>query len=779
MEQWRTSLEELLELTKNERTVYQPEFFRLGDIGDKAKFEELLKLPGLRVSDELHGQVRELVKSKHPSRKFTSAELDEAATDYIKDTPAEEYGVWVYFPWSRYVVHILDEEEFRAVRTNRNVYKITPAERDLIATKKIGVIGLSVGQAVALTLAMERSFGELRLADFDVLELSNLNRIRSGTHDLGVLKTVSTARQIAEIDPFLKVTCFHDGLTEQNMDAFFTEGGKLDVLIDECDGLDIKILARLRARELGIPVVMETSDRGMIDIERFDKEPNRPIMHGLIEHLDQDTSKMKGLTNEQKVPYILPMLGLDTMSDRLKASMLEVEESITTWPQLASDVVLGGAVSANVCRRMFLGQFGASGRYFADMNQIVSDTNAHVFKTEEEETVAVVDEEDAEVKDPHLFNLEGQLSLNEQAINQLVEAAVWAPTGGNSQPWKWVYQNDVLFLFIDKVRATSFLDFRSAGAYLGLGAATENLILQAHKMGYEVHVKKFPEAHNDKLIASFHFFASADDTFLPLAPKKFDGFAEVIRKRETNRLLRKRVPLEPHMKPALLDLAASVPGVELHVVEDAGKMTGIGSMIAQADRILITHKDGHYGFVHEIRWSPEDAKRTGDGVDLATLDLSAGEAAGFKMARNWSVVKTLNQWGGGSVFEQSSKKAVAGASAMCLVTLPELDEQHYYDAGKAIERVWLYCAQNNIAFQPMTGLTFMIYRAIDGKGENLNDKTIQKLTDLNAELRSTFGIAADRKPAFLFRIFIAEEAKVKAYRRSVSDVLTIKVEADA
>ncbi len=32
-------------------------------------------------------------------------------------------------------------------------------------------------------MAMERSFGELRIADYDVLELTNLNRIRTGVHN--------------------------------------------------------------------------------------------------------------------------------------------------------------------------------------------------------------------------------------------------------------------------------------------------------------------------------------------------------------------------------------------------------------------------------------------------------------------------------------------------------------------------------------------------------------------------------------------------------------------
>ena len=112
------------------------------------------------------------------------------------------------FFWAEKLVHILDEQEFAIVRTNRNKHKITSQEQQELATKKIGVMGLSVGQSVSLTLAMERGFGELRIADFDELDLSNINRIRTGIYNLKIKKTVIVAREIAEIDPYLNVVCF-------------------------------------------------------------------------------------------------------------------------------------------------------------------------------------------------------------------------------------------------------------------------------------------------------------------------------------------------------------------------------------------------------------------------------------------------------------------------------------------------------------------------------------------------------------------------------------------
>lgn len=360
-----------LQTKVSEKTVH-PLFFRLSNASDKKRLEVLFdEVPNIDVFDEILGQVEEFVKTQNPKTVFNKTLLTETAKKHIGNTPHEEYGVWVYYPWLKRLVHILDEKEFVTVRTNRNQYKITPQEADLLSKKTIGIIGLSVGQSIALTIAMERTCGELRIADYDILELSNLNRIRTGIFNLGIAKTVAVAREIVEIDPFFKVTCFHDGITEDNIDDFITKGGKLDVLVDECDGLSIKILCRQKAKEYGIPVVMDTSDRGMIDVERFDLEPTRPIFHGLLDHLDIRKVK-EAKTNEEKIPYVLSIVGTE-ISPRLKKSLVEIGKTITTWPQLASSVVLGGGLGTDVCRRILLDQYHDSGRYFVDVEELIGD----------------------------------------------------------------------------------------------------------------------------------------------------------------------------------------------------------------------------------------------------------------------------------------------------------------------------------------------------------------------------------------------------------------------
>lgn len=350
---------------------WKPEFVRLDRPAGTARLRSLLDHPGVQVHDTIRSQVKELVRSLNPSIKYQPDELERAADAHIGAASWSTYGVWVFYPWSNRLVHLLDEAEFALVRTDRNRNKITREEQAVLASKRVGVIGLSVGQSIALTMALERSFGEIRLADFDTLDLSNLNRIRSGVHNLGIRKVVNVAREIMEIDPFLKVVCYPEGITRDNISEFCTQGGKLDVLVDECDSVDVKIYARLTAKSLGIPVVMDTSDRGMIDVERFDLEPERPILHGLI--TEEALTSGDLLAPEQRLNTAMAMLGgALNLSDRMVSTLPEIGKTVSTWPQLAASVMQGGGNAANTCRRMLIDQPVRSGRWYMDVDELLS-----------------------------------------------------------------------------------------------------------------------------------------------------------------------------------------------------------------------------------------------------------------------------------------------------------------------------------------------------------------------------------------------------------------------
>ncbi|MHA4896146.1 Rv1355c family protein [Pedobacter sp. PWIIR3] len=751
--------------TPEDHLSTEPSFFRIYLEDDKKRLEELLKeKPHIKIHDQLSTQLDDLIKSKHPKRKPEPQELEKLKAEHIGNLSMQEYGVWAYFPWSDRLVHILDEEEYIEVRTNRNVYKITREERNLLGKKKIGVVGLSVGQSVAVTMAMERGFGEIRLADFDLLELTNINRIRTGVQNLGLSKVIIVAREIKEIDPYLKVVCFTDGLTEENMDRFFSGGGNLDVVIDECDGIDIKILLRHKAKSLHIPVVMDMNDRGTMDIERFDLEPDRPILHGMIDHLDH--SKAKNMTtNEEKIPYMLAIIGVETLSNRLQASMCEVGQTITTWPQLASGVALGGALCADVTRRIFLDQYHESGRYWVDMEELIGDkapkATANQYDAVDLKAETLTQKEMQEAIQQ--LNTE-TLSLENAQIEQLVSAAVLAPSAGNNQPWIWYSDNGKLYLFHDEQESISWGDFDQITSNISFGAAIENLKIASGKLGLSVAPVLFPNQNNKRLVAAFSFSKTEN----PYRPDLAGGMSL----RLTNRKKGNGQKIQQSVYRELQESVRSVGSASLEIIDDIDQVKKVADIVSAVERIRFLYPQGHHDFyTKELRWTEKDVLETKTGLDVRSMELSESDRAGLIVAKNKEVINLLNEWGGGAAFEKLSKGAIVTSAGIGLITMPEYDADNFVNGGQAVQNVWLDANLKGIAFHPISAPLFLFARLNHSNGEGLTDQMLEELNSLQNELLEVFPILKDRQGIFIFRLSYADEASVRSFRKPLEDVL--------
>lgn len=735
---------------------------------DRSAFEYLKEHDlSLSIHNEIEGQLRELIKSNHPSVKIKADEYPALILEHLNGKTLEEYGVWVYYPWNKRVVHLLDEEEFIEVRTNRNRYKITREEQRLLSEKKIGIIGLSVGQSIALTLAMERTCGELRLADFDTVELSNLNRIRTGLHNLGLKKTVIAAREISEIDPYLRVKIFNDGLTGENIDSFFTANGKLDMLVEVCDGLDIKIVSRFKARELGVPVVMDTNDRGMLDVERYDLQPERPILHGLAG--DLDPLKIKNLTNEEKIPYIIKMIGAETISTRLKASMLEVEQSINTWPQLASSVTLGGAITTDMCRNIFLNQFNDSGRYYIDIESIIKNQSpqAVVEEVNNYEGPAPLVLQDLENIASAYVSPVVSTEISNYELQQLIEAACLSPSGGNSQPWKFLYKRNCLYIFHDSYYSYSLLDFNNLGSYIAFGAMLENIEVKASALNLDATPIVFPLEEDRRLIAVISFDKINKQ---PL----FSHLASVIGTRMTNRNISERVPLKSEDALALQAVASTIPGARLQLFDTSECISEFAEILTNTERLRFLHPRGHYDtFVKELRFTQKDIESTSDGLDVNTLNVKQSDIAALSIAKDPAAIAFLHQLHQGSGFKKISRENVLTASAIGVISMNGHEAMDFLQGGRAVERVWLEANHRHVSLQPVSQVVFMTELFLARGDVDFNSYEQRELADINERLMKITALGDGRFPVFVFRLCYSQIPTIRSLRRPVNEVFFV------
>ncbi|MBL7501699.1 Rv1355c family protein [Frankia sp. CNm7] len=745
--------------------VWRPALF---DTGRDEQLEALGTLlesgEVVSVHDVIDDQLGELVAGRDPRRRWTGDELDLRVRRHLDGRDQRRYGSWAYYPWSRRLVHLLPRDEFREVRANRNRYKITDDERARLVGFRIGIVGLSVGNMAAVTLALEGIGGTFRLADFDELSLSNLNRLRGGVHDLGVNKAVLAARELFEIDPWLDVELYRDGVRPETVDEFLTGGGTLDLLVEECDDLGVKVLIRERARDHRIPVIMDTSDRGLLDIERFDREPGRPILHGLVGQLRAE--ELRGMTAKEKVPIVLAIVDEQHISTRMAASLPEVAQTISSWPQLASGVALGGAIVADAARRVLLGELTQSGRYYVDPATIVADGHGTLHEPVTPPPPFAVTEEARQPRQlPPEPTAEQTAKLEPDVVRWIATVGTLAPSAHNAQPWRLVWRaaEQVLECHHDPARDLPNLDFEHGATWVAFGALIENICLASQQVGLHTHVHTWPNPADPRLVGRIQLSPDGLARTDPL-------FAQVA-SRVTNRRRDGRIPLTDAAASALRT-ACEDAGARLHLLRDDAALDRIGALMGAGERVGILDPNIHQDASRGFRWTADEVRAHPHGLDVATLELTPTERAGLRLTQQWRVMEFIGRIGGGRGLEDLTRELVASAAAVGLITFPGTTRDSYLRGGRALQRMWLTATALGLALQPITGLPYLFARAERGDGHGLSTDSRAELPRLRAQYDTLFQTSRGDAEALLFRLAHAEPPTARSLRQPIDTVLT-------
>ena len=695
-------------------TVFNPD-----NPADASFLADLRADAGIEFVDNVHQQQAGLQELRPPPPSEVTAE------------PTR----WAYYPWRRAAVRILGPRAFRLVRLDRNKNLITAAELDRLARLRIGVVGLSVGHAIAYTLAAQGLCGELRLTDFDDLELSNLNRVPASVFDLGVNKAAVCARRIAELDPYLPVTVMPTGITPQTVDEF-VDG--LDIVIEECDSLDAKVLIREVARARHVPVLMATSDRGLMDVERFDIDPSRPIMHGLLG--DVNTARLANLSNEDKLPYALRVADASQVSSRMAASLVEVGKTLSTWPQLSSEVALNASVIAEAVRRIGLNESLPSGRVRIDTAAMLDGLG--------EPAVAPPAPPSSDEPTEH---------VEPAGTSEVVAAAaIRAPSGGNAQPWHIEARGGSVSVRLAPEHSTT-MDVGYRASAVAVGAATFNARVAAAAHGLIGKVDFQPGDEASPLSAIVHLSSGDDAELSPLY--------EAMLGRETNRRRGDRAPI-PGQTLELLDSAARNEGARLHILSDPADVEMAATILAAADRIRYLTPRLHAEMFEELRLPDDPSPET--GIDIRSLELGPAHLVMLDILRRSEVMADLAAWNAGTALGDDTYGRVAASSAIGVISVRGQSLSDYARGGSAVESVWIRAQQHGLAVQPVSP-AFLYAHDEKDLGE-LSPTFAGHLGDLQYNFRKLANTDAGESQVLVLRFTRAPRPSVPSRRRGLHRV---------
>jgi len=158
---------------------------------------------------------------------------------------------------------------------------VGPEKLKILATKTVLVCGLGgVGSYAAEALGRS-GLGGLILADFDVVEASNLNRQLIALHStIGCGKAEVMAARLRDIDPGLDVRIVTETIAPETLDALLDPVP--DYVVDAIDDVSAKVALIARCVERGIPIVAAMGfanklDPALIRLSTIDKTTVDPL----------------------------------------------------------------------------------------------------------------------------------------------------------------------------------------------------------------------------------------------------------------------------------------------------------------------------------------------------------------------------------------------------------------------------------------------------------------------------------------------------------------------
>lgn len=188
--------------------------------------------------------------------------------------------------------------------------------QDKLLAARVLIVGLGgLGSPVGLYLA-GAGVGHLVLADFDAVDLSNLQRQIAHTQArIGVNKAQSAAQTLRELNPETAITCVEQPLDSELLDELLQQ---VDIVLDCTDNFAIRFAINAACVKAKKPLISGAAIRMEGQVAVFDlRDEESPCYRCLYEENDEDlTCAANGV--------LAPLVGVIGSTQALEAIKLIV-----------------------------------------------------------------------------------------------------------------------------------------------------------------------------------------------------------------------------------------------------------------------------------------------------------------------------------------------------------------------------------------------------------------------------------------------------------------------
>ncbi|MFC6085850.1 Acg family FMN-binding oxidoreductase [Sphaerisporangium aureirubrum] len=264
-------------------------------------------------------------------------------------------------------------------------------------------------------------------------------------------------------------------------------------------------------------------------------------------------------------------------------------------------------------------------------------------------------------------------------LQSVVEAAVWAPSVHNSQPWSFVIEGDEIRVRADDERRSRACDPGGREMLLSCGAAVFTVRTALRALGHRPVVAVLPDPDRPAVLATIR----AGEALGP------DEHAEIMNAQITRRRThRAGFAPEPVPEDLLEALAgqAEAEGARLTPAGSDAVVRTLAALTAAAQEV----QAGDRAFTLEsVRWGRPPGSRHGDGVPAEAYPREPRRTSPHFAQRDYA---HGHAWGTGE-----DRRGETTTGVVALLTTRADDRPAWIAAGQALQRVLLHATAHGVS----------------------------------------------------------------------------------
>lgn len=354
--------------------------------------------------------------------------------------------------------------------------------------------------------------------------------------------------------------------------------------------------------------------------------------------------------------------------------------------------------------------------------------------------------------------------MNREILTTILDSARWAPSGDNTQPWRFeIVDDQMIKVHGFDTRDHILYDYKGHPSHIAHGALLETLRIAATRFG---------------LTATWEALSGGDDrnpvyvvTVRPGLGVAKDPLFDCIEARTVQRRPMKTIPLTGTQRQALSRAAGDQ--FEVQFFEPLGARLKVAKLLWDSAKIRLTCPEAYPVHRDIIEWrarlSKDKIPEQAVGVDPATARLMEW------VMQSWERVAFFNRYLFGTIAPRLQLDLLPAVfCASHLLIKPRQKPESLSDwvhLGETLQRVWLTATQHGLHLQPQ--MTPVIFRWYARAGQRFSSEP--SLFDQSRKVSEKFETLAGAAPGdnfgFFARVGVSAVPQSRSIRKDLPDLM--------